>query len=357
MQLVITQLYLRLGKRRVLQNIDLSIPAGEIHALLGPTGCGKSLLAECIAGIRTFDSGEIFLHDEPLRRRSALQQLGVVFECPNFFSHLTMQRNLALALSDKESGEDTIHRVCERLRVSHLLGALPDDLTNWQSLQMQLARALLNSPHVLVLDTPFEQIPSGYHNTLRLLLADEANRGTSVLITTRLPRQAQLLASKIAVVDQGAVVQYTEPKNFFTQPRSLFVAHVFFDQGFGVMPGTITKRLKKAFDCIICGDNSVRIPCKIEKLLDFSGEYFLLGAHTNRIHFTEPNEPSFCVSAQHMLSKEPGDCFISLWRLRDNTVLETRSNTPYKGPQHTQLWVCIRDLILFDEYGAWVTCL
>jgi len=357
MQLVATNLSLKLGKRRVLQRIDLEVPGGEIHALLGAAGSGKSLLVECLAGLRPYDEGEVFLRGEPLAGRKALSRLGVVFAQPNFFSHLSMQRNLELALARRAESENAIHHTCERLRISHLLGALPGDLTSWQGLQMQLARALLNEPDALALDVPFEQIPAGYHNTLRILLAEEAARGTAVLFTTSLPRQAQLAAGKIALLEQGAIVQYATPREFYSAPQSLFVANVFFDQGFGVIPGVISKRLKNAFDCTLVGEFEVRIPCPKSKLLDFSGAEVLLGAHSGRIGFSQPDEPAIAVKGRHILSREPGDCHISLWRLGNGTILEARTSETYQGATRSELWIGVKGLVVFDEYGSTLACL
>lgn len=354
MDFVVTNLELKLGRRRVLQNINLQIPSGDIHVLLGAAGSGKTILVECLAGMRRIQAGAVFVHGESLSKRSVRAKMGVVFANPNFFSHLSMQRNLELNLAPAQKrirGEEAIHSLCERLRISHLLAALPDDLSAWHKLQMQLARALLNDPAVLVLDAPFEQIPVGYHNALRVLLAEEAERGAALLLATSLPRQAQLVADKIALLEQGAIVQSNSPQAFYTRPNNIFVANVFYDQGLGIIPGVFTKRMKTMFDCVLLGEFDVRIPCRFDKLLDYDNEEFCLGVQASQVSLRQPKEPAIRIKGSLITNKRLGNSHVSLWRLSGGSLLETRTQEEPGGSKYADLWIRVNGTLLFDEHG------
>ena len=219
----------RYGDFTALDNVDFTVPAGSLTALLGPSGSGKSTLLRAIAGLDQPDSGTVILNGRdvtgvPPQRRG----IGFVFQHYAAFKHLTVRDNVAFGLRIRKWRRAEIDaKVDNLLEVVGLAGfrhRYPHQLSGGQRQRMALARALAVDPEVLLLDEPFGALDAKVREDLREWLRrlhDEVHV-TTVLVTHD---QAEALdvADRIAVLHSGRVEQVGTPAEVYDSPANAFV--------------------------------------------------------------------------------------------------------------------------------------
>lgn len=229
----------------VLSDITLQVASGERFVLLGASGSGKSTLLRVIAGLEGAQRGEVRLAGQsmlgvPAERRD----IGLVFQQPLLFPHLTVARNLSFGLNLRGvSARETGLRVEAMLSQTGLSGfgqRLPHQLSGGQEQRVALARALITAPKVLLLDEPFSALDAPLRREMRRWVVDQQQKaGTTLLLVTHDQEEALAVAQRIGFLEAGRLQQVGEPEDFFLRPASLGVARFFGGQNFiaGVQSG------------------------------------------------------------------------------------------------------------------------
>ncbi len=219
----------RYGDFVALDDVSVTIPTGQLTALLGPSGGGKSTLLRIIAGLDHADSGSIHIDgidvtDTTPQRRN----VGFVFQHYAAFKHLTVERNVAFGLEIRKTPKDrTRDRVHELLRLVHLdqfADRLPSQLSGGQRQRMALARALAVEPNVLLLDEPFGALDAKVRKELRdwlRRLHDEVH--VTTVFVTHDQEEALEVADDIVVINHGHVEQIGTPDELYDAPANDFV--------------------------------------------------------------------------------------------------------------------------------------
>jgi len=242
MQVSVENISKAFGEYPALDDVSLTIPAGELVALLGPSGSGKTTLLRVIAGIETPQAGrvrfgEVDVTDLPIQRR----EIGFVFQDYALFDHMTVGDNIAFGLSVRGEATSAIApRVRELLGLVQLHGLVqryPRQLSGGQRQRVALARALAPRPKLLLLDEPFGALDARVRTELRTWLRrlhDELHV-TSVFVTHD-QEEALEVADRLVVMNHGRVEQVGSPNEVFDQPASAFVMD--FLGGVNVIAGT-----------------------------------------------------------------------------------------------------------------------
>jgi molybdate transport system ATP-binding protein len=214
-----------------LRDIDLEIEAGEYFVILGPTGAGKTVLLETMAGLFRHSSGHILLDGEdvshaPPERRG----VGFVYQDYALFPHLTVGENIAFGLRLRRMGtaavRERVTEMSEMAAVRQLLHRKPQSLSGGEQQRAALARALVVEPRLLLLDEPLSALDPETREALRRELADLHRKlGTTTLHVTHDFEEAIALGERIAVMNEGRIVQVGSPEEIFRKPASEFVAH------------------------------------------------------------------------------------------------------------------------------------
>jgi sulfate transport system ATP-binding protein len=219
----------RFGDFVALDDVSVSLPTGQLTALLGPSGGGKSTLLRIIAGLDTPDTGTITIEGReatnvPARKRN----VGFVFQHYAVFKHMTVAKNVAFGLEIRKRDKATIkNRVGELLELVHLsqfADRLPSQLSGGQRQRMALARALAVEPTVLLLDEPFGALDAKVRKELRdwlRRLHDEVH--TTTIFVTHDQEEALEVADEIVVINDGRVEQIGTPDQLYDQPANEFV--------------------------------------------------------------------------------------------------------------------------------------
>jgi sulfate transport system ATP-binding protein len=225
----------KFGALAAVNDVSLTVPSGELVALLGPSGCGKTTLLRIIAGLESPDSGSIhFDGREGTRLQVKERSVGFVFQHYALFRHLTVFDNIAFGLTVKPrrqrpSKEDIRERVFQLLRLiqmENLAQRYPAQLSGGQRQRVALARALAVEPKVLLLDEPFGALDAKVRQELRRWLRrlhDEISV-TSVFVTHD-QEEALEVSDRVVVMNQGRVEQMGTPEEVYDTPRTPFIYH------------------------------------------------------------------------------------------------------------------------------------
>jgi len=221
------------GYFKALKDVSLTIPTGELVALLGPSGSGKTTLLRIIAGLEVPEGGSVFLDGEDATDRSASRRkVGLVFQHYALFRHMTVFENVAFGLKVRPRkvrlprGEikAKVHKLLSLVQLESLASRYPSQLSGGQRQRVALARALAVEPKVLLLDEPFGALDAKLRKELRRWLRrlhDELHT-TSVFVTHD-QEEALEVADHVVVMNEGQVEQVGTPEEVYNRPATPFV--------------------------------------------------------------------------------------------------------------------------------------
>ena len=213
-----------------LENVNLTVEAGEFFTLLGPSGCGKTTLLRTIAGFYQQDTGHVHLGDEcidavPPHKRDT----GMVFQNYAVFPHMTVYQNVAFGLTNRGiRGEEARVRIERALAMARLSGyekRTPDQLSGGQQQRVGLARAMVIEPRVLLMDEPLSNLDAKLRIEMRGEIRDiQRQLGTTTVYVTHDQEEALVISDRIAVMKAGLVQQVGKPWEIYKNPCNTFVA-------------------------------------------------------------------------------------------------------------------------------------
>jgi sulfate transport system ATP-binding protein len=227
----------KFGRFTALKDVSFNVPSGELVALLGPSGGGKTTMLRIIAGLDTADSGTVLLEGEDARDRSARDRaVGFVFQHYALFRHMTVFENVAFGLRVRprrtrpSPGEidRKVRDLLELVQLDFLADRLPSQLSGGQRQRIALARALAVEPKVLLLDEPFGALDANVRRELRRWLRrlhDEIHL-TSVFVTHD-QEEAIELADRVVIINHGVIEQDGTVDEVVEHPATAFVMNFF----------------------------------------------------------------------------------------------------------------------------------
>jgi ABC-type sugar transport system ATPase subunit len=240
-----------------LHDISLDIPSRSYCVLLGPTGAGKTLLMECIAGLRTIDSGSIYLNDRPVEGiKPEKRNIGYVPQDYALFPFMKVIDNITIGLKlrniPSSKGRELLDRITGILDIKHLLDRAPPGLSGGEKQRVALARALISNPDVLLLDEPYSSLDAALRHRLwvQMLNLQNNNRRTSLHVTHDL-EEAFTLGEYIAVMIDGKIQQFGRRETVFYKPANRSVAKFleFHNIISGVVTGSEPERKRQKVSC------------------------------------------------------------------------------------------------------------
>lgn len=237
-QLQLNQVYKHFGKVTAVDNVTFSIHHGEFLTLLGPSGSGKTTTLNMIAGFEMPSSGEILLEGQnitlvPPNHRG----IGMVFQNYALFPHMTVYDNIAFPLKLRKAKDDKIKTdVKEILDLVKLPGhenRYPNQLSGGQQQRIALARALVFQPKILLMDEPLGALDKKLRDHMRLEIKQlQESLNITVIYVTHDQEEALTMSDRIAIMNEGRIVQLDEPVNLYEMPSELFVADFIGETNF-----------------------------------------------------------------------------------------------------------------------------
>lgn len=224
------QLGLRLGEFE-LRDINLRVEEGEYFVILGPTGAGKTVLVECIVGLHAPETGSVWLDGRNVTHlKPEERHLGYVPQDYALFPHLTVRQNIEFGLHLRrvppQERERRVEGLVELLGIGPLLSRHPLTLSGGEKQRVALARALVVEPRALLLDEPLAAVDEQTRERLCVELRNlQRQTGTTIVHVSHNFEETLALADRIAIFQEGSIVQVGPPDEIFYHPQSEFVAH------------------------------------------------------------------------------------------------------------------------------------
>jgi len=213
----------------ILKNLSLEVPRGDFLAILGSSGAGKTTLLRAIAGLLQPSSGEIRIDGENQTRKPPhLRDVAYVFQSGGWYDHLTVRQHFQLKSSGPEQPRLAFQQDAddwtERVGLTELADQTPGQLSGGQLQRLAIGRALARRKSVLLLDEPLSQLDEPSCVELRRLLKKIHSDGMTIVYVTHNHQDAFLLASRVAVLDEGIIRQIASPREIYDRPNHVSVA-------------------------------------------------------------------------------------------------------------------------------------
>jgi len=220
----------RYGSIRVIERLSLDIAKGEFIVFLGPSGCGKTSLLRMVAGLEEVSDGRVLIADQDVTQWApGKRNLAMVFQHYALYPHMTVRANLAFGLRNIGTAEPEIARrideAARMLELDKLLDRKPEQLSGGQRQRVAIGRAVVKEPAIFLFDEPLSNLDAALRGRTRIELARLHQRlGATMIFVTHDQLEAMTLATRIVVMNAGAIEQIGTPSEIYRRPATRFVA-------------------------------------------------------------------------------------------------------------------------------------
>jgi ABC-type polar amino acid transport system ATPase subunit len=234
------------GRLRVLDGVSLAVKRGEVAAIIGPSGGGKSTLLRCINGLETFEAGEVRVDETCLQAgnhvgagtlRRLRQRVGMVFQQFHLFPHLSVLENVlagpryALGLR-RDQCEEEARQLLQRVGLADKINARPEQLSGGQQQRVAIARALAVHPEAILFDEPTSALDPRMAGEVLRVIADLARSGQTMVVVTHAMSFARRVAHTIHVMHEGRIAESGPAEQVFEAPHE-DVTRAFLEEARG----------------------------------------------------------------------------------------------------------------------------
>ena len=369
------------GSQLVLNNINLDVNPGEFVSLVGPSGCGKSTLLRVIAGLTSFDKGEVFIGNRQVNEVPPKERnIAMVFQNYALYPHMTVAENIATPLLMSRLGllqrqpyvgallgafspkrkdilaqiKTEVINLCDSLQISNLVQRKPSQLSGGQRQRVALARAMVRLPDAFLMDEPLSNLDAKLRIQVRDELADLHQRiGSTFLYVTHDQTEALTLSNRVAVMDQGQILQIGTPSELYEAPSNLTVAKFIGTPSMNILPLEMGNTHGLNFSLITAGQ--VDQSQAVIKNIGIRPEHLTMGSSGHAL----PPEIDVQLEAAVHRTEHHGSEWIYILKLaqwQDALITARVSTQKMSKPlaQGTEVLVGWRlaDLHLFDATGS-----
>ncbi len=226
--IVIKDLHKNYGSNQILRGIDLRVKKSEVVVVIGPSGSGKSTLLRCVNYLEVPSSGTISINGETITRATNINKIraevGMVFQHFNLFPHMTVLDNITVApisvrKKSREEAEKKAMELLVRVGLGDKAKAYPSQLSGGQQQRVAIARALAMEPQVMLFDEPTSALDPEMVNEVLDVMKDLAQSGMTMMCVTHEMGFARQVADRVLFVDQGKILEDTNPEEMFSNPK------------------------------------------------------------------------------------------------------------------------------------------
>ena len=257
------------GKEVVVKNLDLLVEPGEFLTILGPSGCGKTTTLRMIAGLEEPNQGNIKLNDKVVFSRNEgvvippeARNLGLIFQSYALWPHMTVEKNITLALKEQKISKDEIaSRLTNALDMVQLTGyaeRYPSELSGGQQQRVAVARLIALRPTILLMDEPLSNLDAKLRTEMRASLKRlHRDLDATTVYVTHDQIEALTLSDRVIIMNEGQIMQEGSPYDIYHHPTNIFVAEFIGDPGINLFEGDIENGK------LNCGGISIPLPSNI----------------------------------------------------------------------------------------------
>lgn len=218
------------GDLEILNDFSLKVEKGDVLAILGPSGCGKSTLLRCINGLERISAGDILLKGESVVKSEkempdVRKKIGMVFQSYELFGHMNVLDNLTLGPikakgEEKKQAEERARALLERVGLGDKAASYPANLSGGQQQRVAILRAMLMDPDIYLFDEVTAALDPEMVQEVLALVGELAEEGKTMLIVTHEMEFARQVADRILFLEDGAIVEDSDPETFFEHPKT-----------------------------------------------------------------------------------------------------------------------------------------
>ncbi len=229
-KVIVKDLKKSFGNLHVLNGIDLEINEGEVVCLIGPSGSGKSTFLRCLNRLEESTGGTIIvdgyeISDKKLNINKTRENIGMVFQQFNLFSHLTVKKNIMLAPVDrkkmkKPEAEKKAMELLERVGLSDKADSYPHQLSGGQQQRVAIARALAMNPDIMLFDEPTSALDPEMVGEVLAVMKELAAQGMTMVVVTHEMGFARDVADRVIFMSDGVIVEEGKPEDIFSNPQN-----------------------------------------------------------------------------------------------------------------------------------------
>ena len=275
------------GDVHVIHDLSVEIRDGEFLVFVGPSGCGKSTLLRMIAGLESFDQGQIFINEKLVNDlHPSKRDIAMVFQDYALYPHMSVRKNMGFGLKmrgfDAQEVEKSIHKAASILQIEHLLERKPKELSGGQRQRVAMGRAIVRNPQVFLFDEPLSNLDAKLRVDMRseIKALHQRLKTTSVYVTHD-QVEAMTMADRIVVLNKGNIEQVGTPLELYHQPISHFVAGFLGSPPMNFIPVTL---------------DETHLDLLNGKKLEFTQEYVgsaVLGIRPEKLQITKDADSGF----------------------------------------------------------------
>jgi multiple sugar transport system ATP-binding protein len=258
-RICLRQIVKKFGAFTAVRRLDLAVAKGEFVVLLGPSGCGKTTTLRMIAGLETPTEGQIQIDGrDVVGLPPGERDIAFVFQMFALYPHLTAEENIAFPLRaaglSAQEIERRVQQVIDRLHLRDLRRRRPRQLSGGDQQRVSLARAMVRDPRAFLMDEPLGTLDADQRERTRQTIRQIHNElSATTVFVTHDQLEAMALADRIAVMNEGRLLQYDSPQNVYDRPADLFVANFIGSPGMNLLPTSLDG------DAYRIGDSSLRL--------------------------------------------------------------------------------------------------
>ena len=220
----------RYGNNTVIPDLNLEIGDGELFTLLGPSGCGKTTLLRMIAGFNSIEGGDIFFNEKRINDMDpSKRNIGMVFQNYAIFPNLSVRDNVAFGLKNRKVDKAEIKKRTDEflnlMQTMQYADRMPNQLPGGQQQRIALARALVISPDVLLMDEPLSNLDAKLRVEMRSVIRHtQKSVGITTVYVSHDQEEAMAISDRIAVMKDGVIQHVGTPRDIYQRPKNVFVA-------------------------------------------------------------------------------------------------------------------------------------
>ncbi len=282
-ELVLKSVFKKYERSReyAVNNLSFEVKKGEFVAILGPSGCGKTTTMRMIAGLETITQGDIYIKGERVNDIPPnYRNIGLAFENYALYPPLTVYENMAFGLRARGLNESEVdkevHKMASLLQIEHILNVKSTQLLEGDKQRVNIGRALIRKPAIILLDEPMSHLDGRTRQTLRTQirrLHDEM--GSTTILVTHDQIEALSMADRIVVMKDGQLQQFATPTELYNNPSNVFVASFIGDPPMNLFRVVINKEGENFYFVFPETKLKILVPERYKSLLKNNMEVFV----------------------------------------------------------------------------------
>jgi lactose/L-arabinose transport system ATP-binding protein len=282
------------GNAEIIHGVSLSVAAGEFVVFVGPSGCGKSTLLRLIAGLEDATAGVISIGGRDVTRVDPADRgIAMVFQSYALYPHMTVEENMGFGLrmtgTDRAVVAERVRKAAAILHLDQLLKRKPKQLSGGQRQRVAIGRAIVREPQVFLFDEPLSNLDAELRVQMRLEIAKlHKDLGATMIYVTHDQVEAMTLADRIAILDQGRVVQFGTAEELYERPASLFVAGFIGSPKMNFLRARVVGHAKGTLCLSLPDFDGAKVPVALKSDVPAAGTELSLGVRPEHFNPAGP---------------------------------------------------------------------